>query len=261
VISFLWAALAAEIVSGAAWLWLVAADMNDESPWGGLTFADLETVLFQTSFGQLWIGRGIALVVLALLLGRLGKGAALLRPKPHLAARSFLILAGGLLASLAWAGHAGSGARWHVWHLFVDVVHLGAGAIWPLGLLPLALFLNRSSRGEVGFAASDVAVVQRFSRASLVAVLTIVGSGVANSWLMLPSWRALFTSTYGWLLLGKIFFVTIMVGIGAFNRMRLLPVLSQGGSSRLVRTVVAESILALVVLLIVGLMGITPPGS
>jgi putative copper resistance protein D len=261
MIAFLWAAVVVEVVSGAAWFWLVAAEMSDESPWGELTLADLETVLFQTSFGRLWIVRGVMLVILAGLLGWLGKGGSSRRPWNHPATWWFLILSASLLASLAWAGHAGSGARWHFWHLFVDMVHLGAGAIWPLGLFPLALFLRRSLREADGFTENDMAVVRRFSRASFAAVLLIVVSGVANSFLMLSSWHALFASAYGWLLLGKILVIAIMIGIGAFNRLRLLPVLSKGGAPRLARTVALESILALIVLLVVGLMGIMPPGS
>jgi putative copper resistance protein D len=259
IIRLLWAALIVEIVSGAIWLWLVAAEMSDDSPWGGLTLSDVETVLFQTNFGQLWIGRGLALVILAVLLGWLGRGGALHRRTSHPVTWLFVIVGVGLPASLAWAGHAGAGARWHAWHLIVDVIHLGAGTVWPLGLFPLTLFLRRSLRETGGFVEIDAAVVRRFSRASLVAVLVLVSSGVANSWLMLPSWGALFASTYGRLLLGKILVVAIMLCVGAFNRFRLLSALPQRGAPRLVRMVVTESILALVVLLIVGLMGTTPP--
>jgi putative copper resistance protein D len=261
LIGILWAALVVEIVSGAAWLWLVAAEMSDDSPWGGLTLADLETVLAQTSFGQLWIVRGIAVMVLAVSLGFLGKGRPVRQPSPNPLTWLFLIVSGSLLASLAWAGHAGADARWPVWHLIVDIVHLGAGAVWPLGLFPLALFLRRSLREEGGFIKADAAVVRRFSRASLIAVLMLLASGLANSWLMLPSWAALFDLTYGRLLLAKVFVVAVMMGIGAFNRFRLISGLPQQGAPRLVRTVVAESILVIVVLLIVGAMGITPPGS
>jgi putative copper resistance protein D len=261
MIGVLWMALVVEIISGSMWLWLVAAEMSDDSPWGGLTLADWETVLFQTSFGRLWIVRGIAALLLTVSLGCLGKGRRLHQPSPHPVTWLFLILSESLLASLAWAGHAGADACWPVWHLIVDVIHLGAGAVWPLGLFPLALFLRRSLREEGGFIKADAAVVRRFSRASLIAVLMLLLSGLANSWLMLPSWASLFTSTYGRLLLTKIFVVFVMIGIGAFNRFRLLAGLPQQGAPRLVRTVVAESILVIVVLLIVGAMGITPPGS
>jgi copper resistance protein D len=259
MIALLWAGLGMEFISGAAWLWLIAAEMNDESPWGGLTLFDLEKVVLQTSFGQLWIVRAGVVVIVAVLLGWLGKSEALHQPKPRPVTWLFLGVSGCLLGSLAWAGHAGAGARWHTWHLIVDVVHLGAGAVWPLGLFPLALFLRRSSRGTGALAEVDIAVVRRFSRAGFAAVRVLVASGVANSWLMLPSWNALFASIYGWLLLGKVLAVAVMIGVGAFNRFWLLPMLSRKGAPRLMRTVVLESILALVVLLIVGLMGITAP--
>jgi putative copper resistance protein D len=261
MIGILWTALTVEIISGAAWLWLVAAEMSDDSPWEGMTTADLQTVLFQTSFGQLWIMRGIGLVILAVSLGCLGRGGPLCQPSPRPVTWLFLTVSGGLLASLAWAGHAGADARWPVWHLVVDVIHLGAGTVWPLGLFPLALFLRRALRETGGFVEVDAVVVRRFSRASFVAVLVLLASGVANSWLLLPSWSALFASTYGWLLLAKVLVVAVMIGIGAFNRFRLLSTLPQQGAPRLVRTVIAESAFVIIVLLIVGVMGLTPPGS
>ena len=53
-----------------------------------------------------------------------------------------LIIAIILLASIAWAGHAGAtiGAERPI-HLTVDSTHLIAAGLWPGGLLPLTLLL------------------------------------------------------------------------------------------------------------------------
>jgi putative copper export protein len=258
MIKGLWFALVLEALSGMVWFWFVTAQMSDQSPWGILDATDLGTVLWQTQFGQLWLGRAALGLLLGVMLGLLSreKGRSFTPPLGWL----FLVFSAGLLATLAWAGHAASGVRWQPWHVSVDVVHLLAGAVWPVGLVPLAIFLAPTKSRVAALGAADCAVVQRFSQASFAAVLVLVATGVANSWLMLSSWGALVTSAYGRLLVAKVLVVAVMIGLGAINRYRFLPALHVGAAPRLARTVAAESVLAVVVLLIVGLMGMTPPG-
>jgi putative copper resistance protein D len=254
-------ALAVEIITGAAWLWLTTAMMCDDAP-GSVPWTDLGTVLTQTRFGLLWIGRGVAAVLLGILLAVAGRRST----PPHGSGRWALIMAfalgGALLGSLAWAAHAAAGVRWQAWHLTVDVVHLLAGAVWPVGLVPFFLFLWRAPRRESGvIGAVHIAVVRRFSQASFAAVLAMVVSGVANSWLMLPSWAALLTSFYGRLLVAKVLVVAVMIGLGALNKYRFLPALARESPRRLMLMVAAEAGLTAVVLVIVGMMGMAAPPS
>lgn len=241
--------LAVEMASAAAWLWLATLDMS-----GGASWTDVGTVLTRTRFGSLWVLRGFLSLSLASLLLAVGRRTE----KRRLALWLALVLGGALEASLAWAGHAASGVRWVAWHLTVDVVHLLAAAVWPAGLVPLVVFLARRRHEMAG---TDVAVVRRFSRASFFAVLALVASGVANSWLMLPSWSALVDSFYGQLLLAKVTIVAVMIALGALNRYRFLPSLAVDSSPRLARIVAMENVLAVAVLLIVGVMGMTAPPS
>jgi putative copper export protein len=71
------------------------------------------------------------------------------------------------------------------------------------------------------------------------------------------------TTTYGRLLLSKVVVVGIMIGLGAFNRLYLLPRMQATPIlfRTLRRTILAESGLALIVLFIVGTMGMTSPPS
>ena len=146
-----------------------------------------------------------------------------------------------------------------------DIGHLAIASVWPVGLLPLALYLNTAVKtSSSSQLAGAVATLRRFSKLSLIAVGLLFITGFVNAWFLIPGISALFTSTYGQLLLGKIALFLAMVGLGARNRFRLLPQLDRNAPTpsdfdRLRRAVLIENILALFVLLIVGAMGVAAP--
>lgn len=249
-----WMALGLEAVSGAAWFWLAGAQMNDQSAW---SVPDLGTVLWQTSFGRLWLVRaGVGLALGGIFFW--GRKAGLCPGRDWL----LLAVGGCLLGSIAWAGHAEAGIHQRAFHLFVDALHLLLGAIWPMGLIPLGLFLRElRMRDPAGLLQGEERILRRFSQTSLVAVLLLVATGLINSWFMIGAWNELVTSVYGRLLLAKVILVLVMIGLGAVNRLYLLPRMASGppGLWTLRGAIQAEICFALLVLLIVGVMGITPP--
>src|SRR4029077_4911856 len=121
-----------------------------------------------------------------------------------------------LLASLAWISHAAA-ARVQPLGLLGDALHLCAAGGWLGGLAPLAIFLTRA---RVSFSLSRRAapVLQRFSTLSLCCVSVLVLSGISNSWLLVGSIHALFTTPYGRLLLFKLTLFAILIGLGGRNR-------------------------------------------
>jgi putative copper resistance protein D len=253
-----------EAISGGFWFWFVTADMSGQSPWGILDPADLGTVLWQTQFGRLWLGRAVVAVVLGLVFFFVSRRKTFLLPGPSLLNWFVPALSGVLLITLAWAGHAAAGIHYQALHLLADILHLVIGSIWPAGLIPLAGFLWQSDRRKQTLPADwEIKALQRFSQISLIAVLTLLVTGLINGWLMVGSWEALVTTIYGRLLLGKVFVVGIMVGLGALNRLHLLPQIQAAPImfQTLRRTILAESCLALVILIIVGIMGMTSPPS
>ena len=264
MMKWLWLALILEAVSGFLWFWFVTAQMSDQSPWGILDAGNLQTVLGQTQFGQLWLGRAALGIALGVALYFVARGRTLLLPQPSYLNRLFLVLGVLLLIALAWAGHASAGIHHHVLHLVADMLHLLLGAVWPTGLIPLSLFLWHTHRADQKMPPDrEIKVLQRFSQISLGAVLVLVVTGAINSWLMLSSWEDLVTTAYGSLLLAKVSIVGTMIGLGAVNRLFLLPRLQAEPSllRALRRTILAESALALAVLVIVGIMGMTSPPS
>ena len=172
---------------------------------------------------------------------------------------------------LAWAGHgAATPGPFGVVHLLGDALHLVTAAFWPGALAPLATFLLlllKSRQVEaIGLAAS---VVRRFSASSLIAVAALALTGLLNGIFMVGSFQALVTSAYGRILVCKVVLFVAMIGFGAINLFLLKPRIevilptahfAQKNATRLLlRNVLWEIGLGAVVILIVGLLGITPP--
>lgn len=248
-------ALMLEAVSGVVWFWFVAAQMMDRSPWSIVALAKLNAILWQTQFGQLWLLRGAIGTALGVALYFAARNGILLT-RPTRLNELIVVVSGGLLISLAWAGHVAAGLHHQILHLLADTPHLLVAAVWPTGLIPMAYFLWHIKQGNRPVPADrEIETLQRFSQSSLIAVTILVVTGSINGWLMIGSWENLVSTTYGRLLLGKMFVVALMIAMGAFNRLHLMPRIREVPViiCTLGRTVVAESCLALIVLFIVGM--------
>ncbi len=256
-----WICWFAMSISGIIWLLAVVASIYDS----GIELGAVGEVLSVTQFGRLWLFR--SLLGLAIAGGLLHNS---LRKISH--AHSDLLriaLATANLASLAWAGHAGAAAgSFAELHLLADLVHLLASAVWPGGLLPLAVWFFVNARGRWNVPV-DYAVVYRFSALSLGAVMVLAVSGLLNSLFMIKRLSDFYATTYGQILTGKIILFLIMIGLGAQNR-RMLKIrrqneeqgMDRSKAGRLFGNVCAESALAFVVFGLAGALGaIEPPAS
>jgi copper resistance protein D len=180
---------------------------------------------------------------------------------------AIVVVAAGLAGTLAWAGHGngGAGLAGSI-HLAADVLHLIAAAAWVGGLLPLAFLLanaDRVSSVEVARAAS-----LRFSAYGLVAVGTLLLTGSINTWYLAGGIHALTATAYGHLLLLKIALFLVMLALAMVNRFWLTPALaSDAGETferkvlrRLRGNVAIETAAGAVILAVVAVLGVTPPG-
>lgn len=261
-----WTLLVA-LVSWFAWSWLVASTMSGDALVECFQSGDWLTVLTGTQFGFLWLFR----VILGLVFGMFLWIAAQASLR-----RNFLRTGlGGLsiieLFSLAWAGHAtASPGHLASIHLLADGFHLLALAFWPGALVPLAAFLLmilKSRQAEAIALASPI--VRRFSASSMIAVAFLAVTGLLNSIFMVGSFAALLTSAYGQILISKLILFFAMIGFGACNLLFLKPRIGpdlttprfeeKSALRLLLRNVLCEIGLGILVVLIVGLLGITPP--
>lgn len=262
------AALAAAFVSSVLWF-LAQAQLMSGMPFAALNQETLDGALFGTGFGHVSLVRiGLAIALAAVL--------ALRRETKRRDAMAVAagIIALGLLASIAWTGHAnGAQGQNRIIHLSSDVMHLLAAGAW-LGALPALAFIlfharRNGSRRALEFAAL---ATRRFSILGIAAVSTLVLTGIVNSWYTLGSLPALLGTEYGRLLSLKLLLFSAMLALAALNRYRYTPNLLQsascaGGTScsgpivRISGNAIFEIALGIAVVCIVGALGIATPAA
>jgi putative copper resistance protein D len=255
-----WIGLGVTMASGAAWILLEAAAMSGLPFSEAITADVLLTVLNRTQFGLVFEIR----LVLALILA-----ASLAYDRLPLARWLALASALGLVAAVAWTGHAGSTlGELGLLHLTADALHLIASAAWIGGLVPFALLLA-AARHHPDEARARLArdATQRFSMVGIASVATVLGSGIVNAWILVGSVDGLIATQYGRFLLLKIGLFAVMVAFAAANRFWLTPRLASPlGSARqlealrqLMRNSMIEIALALAIFAIVGMLGTRHP--
>ncbi|HSV19424.1 MAG TPA: copper homeostasis membrane protein CopD [Casimicrobiaceae bacterium] len=246
--------IAMALVSAFAWLALEAIVMSGDPPSMALRPAVMGVVLRATQFGQLWLLRLAVVLIVAL------TTSAALRLQAsgvHRGARTATLFAGCYLALLAGAGHANaaSGTQRLV-ELVTDASHLLAAGAWVGALPALVAALAGRSRGD------DVAaMIARFSHVGIAAVCVVLLSGLGNALFRVPAWSALVATAYGQVLLAKLALVTLMLALAAYNRFILTPRLRQRDDAvrALGRSAQGELVAGIVVLVLVAVLGITPP--
>jgi putative copper resistance protein D len=252
-----WSLIAA-LLSALLWFWLEVASMSELSLKNALSTPAWRAVLFETQFGRVWQLR-LGLIVAAFVL----VASALAQVKAQRALVVVLWLVSvALLTSLAWISHAAA-ATVHLFGVSGDMLHLCAAGFWIGGLVPLTIFLV-CVHASFSLGETVVRVVRRFSTLSLCCVSVLVVSGISNSWLLVGSIHALFTTPYGRLLLVKLALFAILIGFGARNRFLVKGKLPKAAAdpgllAQLRRNVVWEACLGVAVVVIVGCLGVTPP--
>jgi putative copper resistance protein D len=249
------------LASGLSWLLFTAASMAGSIS-EALSPETMGAVLAGTGFGLVW---SIHLALIAAL--------SFFARRDIPAGRftiSLAMLSGACLASLAGVGHtqAQEGAN-----LFVQVtgdgVHLLAAGAWLGGLVPLLVLLM--SRPQPGRSAEiDMShVLMRFSGMGYAAVALLIGTGIVNSWYLVPSILRLPDTLYGQLLIVKLGLFAGMLTLAAMNRFWLVSRLRAGEGSaqtkasllRLRQNVIGEQLLGVLIIALVSVIGTLAPSA
>lgn len=161
--------------------------------------SDMLTATLRVAYGKLLLLRVVAAGLLWWLIRRLLVPEGELRE--HLRGRyENLTMVSGFVVLLSFSatGHAVTDSLMF-FSVTADIAHFGAMAVWIGGLVQLALCLRRPTPEE------DVeAVVGRFSRIAITAVAVLLATGVYLVLRNVPSIPALWTTTYGIILLVKL---------------------------------------------------------
>lgn len=166
---------------------------------------------------------------------------------------------GWWLAGLAVVAEALRPAFTGQWNRLANPIHMVAGGMWigtlfimvlaGLGSIPRS-GLTPEARGLAG-----ARMVNAFSPVALTSAAVLAASGITTAWLHLKYVAALWTTPYGWTLIGKLVVVAGVVGLGAWNWRRQRPMLGAEPATRLLRkSATAELIVAALVLAITSIL-------
>jgi putative copper resistance protein D len=265
----LWISIPLSIASALAWLLLLSMRIAHKPLAEMLADGTAWTVLTRTQFGLAWQMRLVTAAALVTCLfaqrksgqGRASTGLAVLAG----------LMACAYLGSLAFAGHGTQGVGLGaVIHVAADVLHLIGAGLWLGALIPFALLLACLHRFEEdGWVSSAAAAGNRFSTLAIVAVGTLLASGMINAWFLLVSLHNLVDTSYGRLLLFKVVLFAVMLSLAGINRQHLLPRLRDdaepGQATQTVRELLRNSLIEIVlgasIILIVGMLGIMAPAN
>jgi putative copper export protein len=121
----------------------------------------------------------------------------------------------------------------------VNAVHVLAASTWLGTLLVLSIIgihgvIRTGTAGETR-ARLVADLVNSFSPLALTAATIVALTGLTTAWLHLKRISALYTSSYGITLMVKLFFVLMVVVLGAWNWQRVRPSLGSEGSELTIR--------------------------
>jgi copper resistance protein D len=218
------------------------------------------SIVAETGFGHIWSVR--------LILALLSVAVALAWRYSHggIVRLTGVVLAGALLVTVAWTGHATieeGAAGWL--HRLADALHLIAAAVWIGALGPLLWLLARKDHS-----ADAARRLSGFHAVGLAAVLSLIATGLINSYFLVGDPLALLTTRYGQLLGLKVVLFALMIWLAARNRLLHTPALmraiSEGADpgrtcARLRRSIGGELALGITVLAIVAVLGAIEPAA
>ena len=261
----LWFALIMLLAASGAQLLMQAATLF-EVPSLEAAGAPAMEVLQTTEWGRMWLWRaGLAVLVGALFLlplivrfRRAPRQDRLVTIILWLA----LIASLGILLTISMTSHAAATIGIARFALINDMVHLTAAAVWVGGLMHLIagtpLFIGGISESPRRHALSRL--VRRFSAAAVLSVVVLIITGVYSAWAQVTEFAALDTP-YGTALIAKVAVIAVLLLVAAVNLIWVRPRLrgSSTAARWLRRTVAAEVVLAVLVILAVGFLTALEP--
>jgi copper transport protein len=183
---------------------------------GGDPSRVLQRVVLGTSFGEGWIVRELAVVVLiALAVFRLRRPDEV-EPSPGRRRATLLLFAASavLAGAMASTGHAGSATAGGPIGMVAMAIHLLAAATWTGGLVGVLVIVLPLLRGGAERRAVGRTVMAAFGWLAGLSVIVLAITGIAAAGLLVLTPDALFLSRYGQTLILKTVLVLVVGLLG-----------------------------------------------
>ncbi|CCH87392.1 Copper resistance protein CopC [Modestobacter italicus] len=177
---------------------------------GSVADPDLLSATASSTFGRVVQVRTALAALMAVLVTSAWRGGR--SPRRGVVAVGALV-AVGMVVTFAAVGHPAAGpVPWLA--VTVASVHVAAMAVWAGGLVGL---LAGALRSDVPYLAQATAVT-RFSRVAMAAVVALIATGVLQSVREVGAPSALVSTAYGWVLIGKVALVLVLLAVAASSR-------------------------------------------
>jgi putative copper resistance protein D len=246
----------AALLGQLAWLCGLFWSLSQEV--GSAGFEEYQTFFFGTQVGKIGLVRCCLLLLLVTYrISRFSRG------KTKVLVWVGPVLAFVQLALLSWLSHAAAViGPWSWIQSGTDLLHLTSTAIWPAGLIPLWLLLKQSAPETIK---RDILI--KFSNVSVVVAPLVGATGILSAYFRLHAVAPLITTPYGRYAFLKAASFFVLIGLGAVNRFRLIPVLRGASDSpllaenwqRLRRNILIEQLLLVVLLFAATRLGLLAP--
>jgi copper transport protein len=216
-------------------------------------FAALSERMFGTRTGLFLVARQVCAIVAA--------GILLLTPNRTTSVLLTLLGAAGLL-TFSMTSHAGA-VPGSGWAIAGDYLHLLAAATWLGGLVVLP-FLSREARRLPAVQRRGMPkLLLRFSDIAGFSVFLLAVTGLFSSFVEISSFADLINSSYGRVLLAKLFLVVVAIEVAFFSR-RLVHNQAQSlqqedGLRAFSRLITLEALIAILLMVAVATLVQTPP--
>jgi copper transport protein len=215
--------------------------------------AHMQTMSMETHWGAAWrlqLGAGVvALVGFALAWRRVSGGWVVAG-----------LASAALATSAALAGHAAAATQWRSVAIVDDTLHILSASAWLGSLLWLLVASLRVQKlPDAGRAARVASLVTAFSPVALASAATVVLTGLLSAWMRLGSVPALWTTSYGQVLLVKLLFLTGVIGTGFYNWRFVQPSLGTDiATARLRRSATSELAIGFIVIVVTAVLVAMP---
>lgn len=230
-------------------------------------FGSVQTTLFATRYGTLWLVRvGLLLVYAAALLG-VSWWWPRRRPATTFAA---MALAALLPLPFSLLAHAAAQPAGRATAIAFDVVHLLAASVWVGGILALLAIVAPTLNDLTPMGRQVVLgrALPRFSFIALAAWGAMLLTGLYAAWLQVGNLTALTTTDYGRTLMIKLALLVPLLALAAFNLLVVSRKIeratdeeaSSGWSGNFVTALAAEALLVTLLLGVVGMLIGQAPG-
>ncbi len=228
---------------------LLRADAVLQLPLSTFLYGDLRPIV-GTPVGTAWVAMTLAFVLVIALIF-----LAWLTERPRLLWPAFAI-AVAFASGYSLSGHSAAESNASRWSQLADWVHLTAASLWAGGVVMLLVVcLTARELARTAFVG--------FARLAPLLIAPLVAAGAYLSYLRLPEPAALWTTSYGQVLLVKLGLVALALTWGAVHHFVVEPRLDRPGVvARLPRSLAGEAAVGMAVLLFAAiLVNTAPPAS